>query len=65
MIIFKNGINECQERIEELADEARGIVNDHWKFHYRNNALLAPREKARLNVWVRLRGSVLEIYWTH
>jgi len=64
-MIFKNGINECQGRIEELADEAREIVNEHWKFHYRENALLAPREKARLNLWVRLRGSVLEIYWTH
>lgn len=65
MAVFKSSINECQERIEQLADEARGIVNEHWRFHYRNNALLAPREKARLNVWVRLRGSVLEIYWTH
>ena len=64
MAILKTGIDECQGRIEELADEAREIVNEHWKFHYRENALLAPREKGRLNLWVRLRGSVLEIYWT-
>lgn len=64
MTIFQNGLIECQKRIEELTGEARGIVNEHWKFHYRNNALLTPREKGRLNLWVRLRGSVLEIYWT-
>lgn len=56
---------ELTLRIEELYYEAKEIVDEHWQFHYRNNALLPPKKKARLNVWVRLRPNHrLEIYWT-
>jgi len=51
--------------IEALAKDAKAIADEHWNFHLRNNALLPPREKCRLNVWVRLRRHHLEIYWTH
>jgi|AntRauTorckE6833_2_1112554.scaffolds.fasta_scaffold62899_2 hypothetical protein len=51
--------------IEELQKEAQRIADEHWRFHLRNNASLPPREKCRLNVWVRLRRHHLEIYWTH
>ena len=51
--------------IEELKKEAQKIADEHWQFHYRNNALLPPREKCRLNVWVRMRQYRLEIYWTY
>ncbi|PTB92740.1 hypothetical protein C9974_11595 [Marinobacter sp. B9-2] len=59
-------INEAlHQYIEGLANEAQTIADEHWRFHLRNNALLPPREKCRLNVWVRLRRHHLEIYWTH
>lgn len=65
MTIFETEINGCLERIKELESEADELRVQHWSFHLRENALLAPREKGRLNVRVRRRGSVLEIYWTH
>lgn len=65
MTIFENEISGCLERIKELESEADELRVKHWSFHLRENVLLAPREKGRLNIRVRRRGSVLEIYWTH
>lgn len=62
---FDSMIVMCEERIKELAVEAQEIVNEHWKFHYRENAGRPPREKARLNAWVRHRKGGLEISWSH
>ena len=55
----------CRNHIKGLVADARIIVNEHWRFHYRNNASLPPQDKAKLNVWLRQRGDSLEIYWTH
>ena len=55
----------CRNHIQGLVADARIIVNEHWRFHYRNNALLPPQEKGKLNVWVRQRGDSLEIFWTY
>lgn len=62
---FDSMISMCEERIEELADEAQEIINEHWNFHYRENASRPPREKGRLNAWVRHRKGGLEISWSH
>lgn len=64
-MVLQKAQKNCQKHIQELVAYARIIVNEHWRFHYRNNALLPPEEKGKLNVWVRLRGDSLEIYWTH
>lgn len=55
----------CEGRIQDLAEEARKIANEHWAFHLRQNARLPPREKGRLNVWIRHRKGGLEISWTY
>lgn len=62
---FDSMVFMCEDRIKELAEEAQEVANNHWKFHYRENALRPPREKARLNVWVRHRKGGLEISWSH
>lgn len=62
---FDSMIIACEERIEELAEEAQEVANEHWRFHYRENAGRPPREKGRLNVWIRPRKGGLEISWTH
>jgi len=65
MTKFDSMIIECEERIKELAGDAQEVANEHWRFHYRENAGRPPREKGRLNVWVRARKGGLEISWTH
>jgi len=54
-----------ERRIPELEAEAQEIADDHWRYHFRSNAMLPAREKFRLNVWVRRRQMSLEIFWTH
>jgi hypothetical protein len=56
-------IEEGKLRIAELAEEARAIADDHWNFHYRENALLLPKQKGRLVVFIRERKGGLEISW--
>lgn len=52
------------DRIAELAELAQSVVDDFWQFHVAHNHPLKPKEKGRLNCWVRLRGDNLEIFWT-
>lgn len=54
---------QIRERIDELEEEARAIMREHWNYHLRENATRAPAEKGRLNVYVRRKRDSLEIYW--
>lgn len=65
MTIFDPEIASMQRRIEELAEQARQIRDDHWSYHLLENASLKPKDKGRLNVRVRERKGGLEISWTH
>lgn len=58
-------LEEGKLRIAELAEEAQSICDEHWNWHYRENASRKPREKARLIAWVRHRKGGLEISWAH
>lgn len=62
---YKEIIDRLENGIDALKEQAQIIVDDHWSFHTRNNASLPPKEKGRLNVWVRCRNFQLEIYWTY
>lgn len=54
---------QIRKRIDELEEEARAIMREHWSYHLRENANRAPSEKGRLNVYVRRKRDSLEIYW--
>lgn len=64
-MIYETEILSMKKRISELAEDAIAIRKEHWNWHLRENAPLAPRSKARLNVWVRERKGGLEISWTY
>lgn len=64
-MIFESELERLQERIAELAKEAKAIQDEHCQFHYRENATRPPNLKGRLNVWVRERKGGLEISWSH
>ena len=57
--------NSLKSRIKRLAEQASEITDSYWAFHHESNMDLHPKDKARLNCWVRLRGDNLEIFWTH
>lgn len=65
MKIFDPEINSMKRRIHELAKQAEQIRNDHYNWHLRENAPLAPRDKGRLTLRVRERKGGLEISWSH
>lgn len=65
MKIFDTDIESMERRILELGIQAKRVRDEHWNYHLRENAMLKPEDKGRLNVRARVRKGGLEISWWH
>lgn len=58
-------VEDIETRIEELYDEAQGLVACHRRhLSYFNNSSLPPAEQCPLRVYARIREHHLEIFWS-
>ncbi|MAA66907.1 MAG: hypothetical protein CL581_19295 [Alteromonadaceae bacterium] len=61
---MSQAVEDIKTRIEELHDEAQGLVARHRRhLSYFNNSALPPAEQCPLRVYARIRAHHLEIYW--
>lgn len=63
-MLYKTAEDVLREKIGELELVAKELAEKHWVFHLEENMDRPPKEKARLNLWVRRRGDILELYWS-
>lgn len=47
-----------------VIQEAQELVSSHWQWHREFNEDRVPRDKARLNLNLREKGTSIELFWT-
>lgn len=65
LMAMSRAVEDIKTRIDELYDEAQGLVDCHRRhLSYLNNSALPPAEQCPLRVYARIRAHHLEIYWS-
>lgn len=55
---------DTEEIRKKLVGKARDLVSEQWEWHLRFNEDRKPSEKSKLNLYVREKGSSIELFWS-
>lgn len=55
---------ELENIRENLAEKAQDLVDEQWRWHLSFNESRRPEDKSKLNLYLRHRNGVFELFWS-